>query len=562
MSWVLFNKKRLKLPLFVPIIDYSSSFPGGLPLKKITALVFLFSAVPFLFAQSVSEEELRSVGDRSSEIVFENYVGPTSPDEFNTREEIGGIGSFLASQDGTEVSYGNKYRIVRSFQPEIEEGLDADILFVLEDANVDHIRNLRYIIASYLKSTFGYSDSNAAVLAEFVTYYNAVYYQNLQHFQTRYKEGVVSYLTKTTAGLSTHYSEWAGKSRIVIPLKSGDGAVQSSLDTSTISKPEVVEEMQKEEDRGLDSRKEMVEIREDELDDRQDVVDEEKAAVQEQEKVVEEKAQAVEEKEQAVNEAIAEKQDELAQAEEGSAEEEQIKEELQQLEEEKAAVEEEKAAVEEEKTIVEEAKEKVEEKQEEIDREQKEVAQMREDIAEDVNEMAKEAVVLSSEEPEPVGYWFILVDRSADPAPFGSLVKVTEEGEILQRSELNSIRGTAFVEAADGVIVIAGRNEVNSRVKALILDPETLEIVKESSDEIYPGTGIWTQGDNLFMITRNGQNWSVGQFSKSLELKKLSTVTVHPDTGLVFVDGKILVQSDSGVVNALNADSLAEVITE
>ncbi|MDC7241149.1 MAG: P83/100 family protein, partial [Spirochaetales bacterium] len=109
-------------------------------MKKITALVFLFSAVPFLFAQSVSEEELRSVGDRSSEIVFENYVGPTSPDEFNTREEIGGIGSFLASQDGTEVSYGNKYRIVRSFQPEIEEGLDADILFVLEDANVDHIR--------------------------------------------------------------------------------------------------------------------------------------------------------------------------------------------------------------------------------------------------------------------------------------------------------------------------------------------------------------------------------------------------------------------------------------
>ncbi len=533
------------------------------PLKKISALVFLVLTVPFLYSQSVSEEELRSVGDRSAEIVFENYVGPTSPDEFNTREEIGGIGTWLASQDGSDISYGNKYRIIRSFQPEVENGLDADILFILEGAHVDHIRNLRNIIASYLKATFDYSDSNAAVLAEFVTYYNAVYYQNLDHFKGRYKEGVLSHLTQNTAGLSTHYSEWAGKSRIVIPLKSGDGTVQSSLDTSTISKPEVVEEMQKEEDRGLDSRKEMVEIREDELDQRQDAVDQEKAAVDEQDRVVEEKAQALDEKEQTVDQAIAEKQDDLAQAEEGSPEEEQIKEDIQQLEEEKAAVEEEKAAVQEEKAEVQDARDRVEEKQEEIDKEQEQVADMREEIAKDVNEMASEsAVVLSSEEPEPVGYWFILVDKSADPASFGSLVKVTEEGQILQRSGLNSVRGTSFVEVDDGVVLIAGKNEVNSRVKALILDTEALEVVKESSDEIYPGTNIWTRGDNLFMITRNGQNWSVGLYSKSLELKKLSTVTVHPDTGLVFVDGKILVQSDSGAVKALDADSLEEVISE
>lgn len=518
-------------------------------MKKIITLLFLIASAAFVFGQSVSEDELKSVGDRKGEIIFENYVGPTTAEEFNTMDQISGIGSFLASQDGTEIQYGNKYKIIRSYQPEIKEGLDGDILFILPDAAVDHIRNLRAIIATYLKATFGYSDSNAAVLAEFVTYYNAVHYKNLDHYSSRYKEGVLKNLNKNSAGLSTHYSEWAGKSRIVIPLKSGDSTIQSSLDTSTISEPEVIEEMQKEEDKALDSRKEMVEIREDELDTRQDAVDEEK-------KAVEEKEAAIQEKEEAVEQQLEEKKEELEQAEEGSPEEEVILEEVKELEEEKADVEEEKAAVEEEKAAVEET-------QEQIDDEQKEVVEMREEIARDENELAKdEGVVLSSaDQTPPEGFWFIFVDKSADPAPFGSLLKVTETGEILQKSELNSIRGTSFIEGGEGLIVIAGKNEENARVKALILDPETLEVVKEGENEIYPGSSIWTEGDNLFMITRNEQNWSVGMFSKSLDLQKLSAVNVHPDTGLVFVDGIILVQSDSGTVKALKADSLSEAET-
>lgn len=516
-------------------------------MKKIISLFCLICSTAFVFGQSVSEEELKSIADRKTEITFENYVGPTSAEEFNTMDQISAIGSFMASQEGTEIIYGNKYKIIRSYQPEIKEGLDGDILFILPDAAVDHIRNLRSIIASYLKATFGYSDSNAAVLSEFVTYYNAVYYKNLDHFSSRYKEGVLKNLDKNSAGLSKHYSEWAGKSRIVIPLKSGDGTIQSSLDTSTISEPDVIEEMQKEDDKALDSRKEMVEIREDELDSRQETVDEEK-------KIVEEKEAVIQEKEDTVDQAVEDKKEELEQVEEGSLEEDTLEEELDKLEEEKADIEEEKEAVEQEKAAV-------EEKQEQIDDEQKEIVEMREDIAKDENELAKEeGVVLSSaDEKEVQGFWFILVDKSADPAPFGSIVKVTETGDILQKSELNSVRGTSFIEGGEGLIVIAGKNEERSRVKALILDTETLDIIKEADHEIYPGSSIWTEGDNLFMITRNEENWSVGMFSKSLELKNLSTVTVHPDTGLVFVDGIILVQSDSGTIEALKADNLSAV---
>jgi hypothetical protein len=155
--------------------------------------------------------------------------------------------------------------------------------------------------------------------------------------------------------------------------------------------------------------------------------------------------------------------------------------------------------------------------------------------------------VLSSEAiPEPEGFWFILVDKSGDPASFGSLWKVTKDGVPLKQSELNSIRGTNYKDSSEGIIVIAGKNDDRTRVKALLLDHGTLEILKEGETEIYPGSSIWTQGNNLFMISRNGQNWSVGMYSQSLKLLQLSSLNVHPDTHMksVFAGRTIAVVND------------------
>jgi len=413
-------------------------------LKRVQlSICFILLSVSFITAQSVSEEELKSIGDRSGDIIFENYVGPVT--EFSTREEIRGIGSFLASSTDQTVTWGNKYRIIRSFQPEIEQGLDADILIILPDAGVDHIRNLRFILSAYLTGTFGYNNKDADVLAEFVTYYNAVYYKNINHFSSRYKSGVLNYLSPDNAGLSTHFSEWAGKSRIVIPLKSVNGSIESSLDTSSISAPEVVKEMQKEEDKALDSRRDMVEIREKELDQKQETLDQ--------------KAEENTKKEETVQEELIQKKEELKETEPGSPESETVKEDIKQLEEEK-------------KQIVEE-KQDIQEQQKEIDKEQKEVAQMREDIAKDENLLKQDAetsgiIVSSTELPPPEGFWFIYINKEGDPVSFGNLVKITRNGEILMKSDLNSIRGKEFYESSSGVVVIAGKNEERTRVKALL----------------------------------------------------------------------------------------------
>ena len=508
--------------------------------KNIIITLFLVFAAS-LFAQTVSEEELRSIEGRQGEIIFQNYIGPASV--INTREEIRGIGDFLASGTGTEVSWGNKYKIVRSYQPEIPEGFDADILMILPDAGVDHIDNLRRILSAYIASTFGYDQSDADVLAEFVTYYNAVYYKNISYFKEHYKAGVLSHLNSDTAGLSTHYSEWAGKSRIVIPMGKGRGSLQSSLDTSEISSPEVVDEMQKEDDRVLDSRREMVEIREEELDERQDVVDEEK-------KTLTEEKQDLLVQEETIDKEIEETKKSLEESVSDSEEEKVLKEELKELEEEKNVVDERMAEIE-------EKEEALKEEEKDIKKEQDEVVRLREEIAIDENELKEQGTIISSDPEEDVrGYWFIKVDRSGDPESFGRLVKVTENGEILQESELNSVRGTSFSESGNGIIVIAGLNEGRNRVKALSLDTETLETNAETEEEIYPGSGIWTVSGNLFMICRKDQTWALGRFAQDLKLLEISELEVNPDTGLVFIDDRILVQSSAGSVRALIADTL------
>jgi len=486
-------------------------------------------------AQSVSEEELKSIGDRTGDIIFENYVGPVT--EFSTREEILGIGSFLASSKDSNNTWGNKYQIIRSFQPEITEGLDADILVILPDAGVDNIRNLRLILSAYLTGTFSYKEHDADVLAEFITYYNAVYYKNLNHFSSKYKPGVLKYLSADDAGLSTHFSEWAGKSRIVIPLKSSNGIVQSSVDTSSISAPDVVKEMQKEQDKALDTRRDMVDIREKELDQKQQTLDQ--------------KQQENTKKEEKLQEQLVQKKEELAASEPDSTQSDSLKKEISNIEEEK------KQVVDEKKTI--------QEQQKEIDTGQKEVAQMREDIAKDENIMKQDEpkkpgiVVSSNEQKSPEGFWFIYINKEGDPVSYGNLLKVTQKGEILQKSELNSIRGKDFTETAKGIVVIAGKNEERTRVKALLLNRDSLQVIKESETDIYPGSSIWTEGSNLFMISRNDQNWSVCKYSENLDLLLQSPVNVNPDTSLLFIGDTIVVQSTTGEILSLSSKSLSKV---
>ena len=354
-------------------------------LKKIVAAVLALSAFASLAALEVDRSEIQSAG-AANEIVFRNYSGPHSV--INTIQQIRAIGSQLGNNikknlaDARTVGDSNRYSVIHAVDGTTGK-FDADIFIIGKNATVDHITNLRRIISAYLESAYGYSSKDADTIATFVTVYNAVYRGNLQYFESRYKEIVTKNLSSSIVGLSTNYEDWPGKSQIIIPLSDLNGGL-STIDTSLISDKQVVKSMQGEEDKGIDARKGMVDIKEREADNAQEKADEAQA------KADEEKAKLAEEqKKQAEADAAAAQA--KADAEKAKADAEKAKAEA-----DKAAADAEKAkaeAAEAQKKADEAKKEakanpKDEQAQQNAEQAQKEAAEAQKEAAEAQKEAA------------------------------------------------------------------------------------------------------------------------------------------------------------------------------
>ena len=185
----------------------------------VLAVVALFAVCP-AWSQTVDEGELKSVGEQ--DIVFESYTGPHSV--FDTAEEIVGIGRALAlgiRGGAARADFFGLYSVIRAVDPAETSKLDADIIVLEPRAGVDHIRNLRRIIAGYVETAFGYSRADAELLAVFTTYYNAVYRGRTAELAERYSAAVMANLTAENAGLALSYRDWPGKTRLLVPLSRG-----------------------------------------------------------------------------------------------------------------------------------------------------------------------------------------------------------------------------------------------------------------------------------------------------------------------------------------------------
>lgn len=266
-------------------------------LKKVIGLTLVLSAVSALSALEVNRSELQTVGTTDT-IVFRNYNGPHAV--INSIQQIREIGSSLGKTvnknvaKSTSVGSNDRYAVIHAVDPSAKEKFDADIFIVGKNASVDHIINLRRIISAYLSSAYGYSTKDADTIATFVTVYNAVYRGNIDYFKSRYKDIVTKNLSPSIAGLSTDYQDWPGNTQIVIPLYDLNGGL-STVDTSVISDKNVVKSMQGEDDKGIDARKNMVDIKERESDAVQEKADQAKAkADAEKEKLAAEQKKSAE----------------------------------------------------------------------------------------------------------------------------------------------------------------------------------------------------------------------------------------------------------------------------
>lgn len=588
-------------------------------LKKAFLSIFAALAISSLSAIEVDRNEIQGAPG-ANDVVFRNYSGPHSV--INTVQQIREIGSALGNQVKANpsntgmIGAANRYAVIHAIDPSTKEKFDADIFIIGRNATVDHITNLRRIISAYLESAYGYSTKDADTIATFVTVYNAVYRGNLDYFKSKYKDIVIKNLSASIVGLSTNYEDWPGKSQIVIPLSDLNGGL-STIDTSLISDKQVVKSMQGEDDKGIDARKDMVDLKEREADNIQSKADEEQAKadaekaklVEEQKKKAEadaaaakakadaEKAKADAEKakkdaetakakadaekakaDAAKKQAAAKPNDEQAKknAAEAQKKADEAKKDAQQAqskaaESQKDAADAQKEATEAQKSADEQAKktdeqvqsaqeaqEKADSVQSEADKKRDEAQEERTSIAKDQQTLIREASYTTSDENAMYGL------RNLDDAGIAStIVKMnTKSGAIMKESPVSEIRGRTVFDDGEKFIAVAGSNKGNGAVRLITIDKRKLEMIDESAENISELSVLVEKDGSYYCTIQEGNDFYLGKFTNNLQKQLQSKVKVKAATPITITNYGIIVTDVNGAPVVLNPNDLSSVSSE
>ena len=527
--------------------------------KSVLMLAFTILLSAGLFALEVNQPELTSTGDTTIEFI--NYTGPHKV--IDSIAAIRGIGSGLGNQVAKDPSKSSstpknsKYYVVHAIDESESGKLDADILYIGADATVDHITNLRRIISAYLTSAYGYSEADADTLSVFVTVYNAVYRTKLDTFKSKYKNIVINNLTAENCGLSVNYKDWPGKSEIVIPLYDVNNGGLSTVDTSVISDSSVVNSMKEDDDKNVESRKEMVDIKEREADAASEKAKEaQKTAVSEQKKLEEEKQKTTEAKKEAeeAQKTAEEKQKVADQNPSDKQAQKEAEEAKQEAEEKQQAAEEQQQKQEEQQAKTEEAKQEAKEQQALADKKETEAQNERKEIAKDQAEVQKKEAAQALMTTE---FGIILSDEAN---MLSRLVKFNiADGEVVKNSPVAQIRNRTVYKEGDSFIAIAGENSKNGAVKLVTISPDTLEISAESENVIAEDSVLIQDGSDYYCVVDEKGSFYLGKFGSDLSLKLKSEIQVKSGTPVTVTDGGIVVTDSNGRLRLLDKKDLSVI---
>lgn len=531
-------------------------------MKKITCLLLIsLLSISSIFSLEVDKNELNTTGNEIIEFI--NYTGPHKV--IDSAQAIKEIGSDLGKDISLSVSSTNgsneKYYVVHSVTSGSKDQLDADIIYIGSTATVDHVDNLRRIISGYLQSAYNYSEKDANTLAVFITVYNAVYRGKLDTFKSKYTEDVVKNLSSENCGLSTNYKDWPGKSEIVIPLFDVKNGGLSTVDTSVIADSKVVDSMQEDEDRNIDSRKDMVDLKEREADESSEKAQEaQKEAVQEQKVLNETKKEAEEAKKEA-EEAKKEAEEAKKVAEENPNDkkaQETAKEAEKKAEEATAKAEEKQQQVEEQQKKTDDAKEAAKEAQEIADKKQNEAQTERKEIAQDQQEIQQEKIAEAKANTE---YGIIIVDEEN---LLSRLVKFnSDNGEIIRKSPVAVIRNrTIFEVGSEGseqFISVAGDNAGNGTIKLVLMDQDNMEITRESNETLSEDSVLVKDGDDYYCVIDDNGKWVVAKYNAELSLRYKSSIAVKSSTPITITKSGVVVTDSTGQLMLLSKTDLSAI---
>ncbi len=538
-------------------------------MMKLSHKIIVFSLLvvtPLLYAQ-VDSKELQSIGER--EIIFENYTG--NYDYKESVSSIEGIGKRLSdglNNDSAkkEYHYLNKYSVYHCISENEIDKFNADVISIDAGARVEHIRNVRLIISSYLVNQYRYSKKDAATLAYFITIYNAVYRQDLPYFQNNFKPVVLDYITAENAGLSLKFSEWPGKSRIVIPLsKNPQKGKAGALNTSELSNKDVINAAKAEnDDMSIKERKDLVKIKEKEVKELESEIKKDKSAVEKEkaknandEKKLSQNKQTIKDRElwiQAEEKDIEKRKAEIAKMPDGPEKEKALKE----LAEREKALNEEKSAVEKEK-------EKHAEEEKALEAQKAETSAKEKDIAEKEEEAENKKEEISDDEEEIEDDEFQkIVDENPDEAAKQKLEeqaqklkeeKEAAEEEIQKQKDELAQQEEALRKNMPDPRILAGKfyylkvknymdnGHYNNQLS--VIDGANRKILKTSAFSNICGKNYYVFKEGVLVIGHQSKEDTSHYLAlldtETLDLKKMGTDNIFQRTQMEIKDGFIYV---------------------
>jgi len=532
--------------------------------KILVGVVFLTLLAGPLCAIEVAEDEITRAADGAT-IEFINYVGPHAV--INTVEQIRGIGTALGTGLLNAASAGNpaRYWIQHIVDASVTTGFDADVLTLGPGVGVDHIDNIRRILSAYLMAAYGYNDQDSRLLATFITVYNAVYRGRMDMFGSRYKPAVVAALDPARAGLALRYTEWPGRTQIVIPLSDPRfiGTI-STVSTSAITDASVVQQLREDPDRGIDIRKDMVELKEREAEEAQQrAADAQREAVQAADREAVARAEAAEAAraaEQAERAAAAARQQAAARPEDQAAQQ--------------AAAQAEETAVAARQQAAQDAAERDAARQETVARREEASAEQaladtrQQDAITDRREVARDQQEVIAEQRAEAQRQ--AADALATAQPAISLRVLDERtllsdlvivdlstGRILKTSVLNTIRGRTIADTGTFFVAIAGTNTGTGAVRLVQIDPASLEVLRQGADNIAEVSLLVVNGPDIYAVLETGDGFVLGRFDHGLEVRARSAIRVRAWTAITVTPRGVLVQATDGVIRLLRSSDLS-----
>jgi hypothetical protein len=541
--------------------------------------------------------ELESV--KADSVVFVNYEGPQA--KIDSLAAIKGIGTALGREIAGEPSVGAlrragagaRYSVIRAADPSVQEGLDADILILGPEAQVDHVRNLRWIIAGYLVAGWGYAEKDAYTLATFITVYNAVHRGDMGYFASKYKKVVLAELGPENAGLALSYTAWPGKSRIVIPLSAGAAPGNlGAVDTGAISDKAVAESLKSQGDKGVPDRQALVDVKEREVAQNQAELDKKKAELaQAEKKLADDKAKAEADRAaleaekaaaaaklaavpapavapassvakapaEAASMAPAEPAAKPAAAPANAPAQPEAAPATAELATKEAAVKAEETAVAAKEAEVAVKKEEVAKGEAAVVAKKEEAAADRKDITADQKAVIA-AEVAAKGSAAAAGIYLIRVGDDANH--LGQVVFVDSgTGKAIRSSRINSIRLRSLAELPDAFVAISGIEGKTGGVKLVKLDKASLESVAEGQAEMFPESVVLVSGASIFALVKaaDGKAYLAAFAAADLAEKARAKGASMPYSLLREVPEGLVVQAPGGSFDLLKLDTLEKI---